>query len=447
MTGIHQAEEGRETYGSRLGMLLTMIGVAVGLGNVWRFPYMVGTFGGAAFVLLYVGIVVFIGVPALMAEWTLGRATRRGPVGAYARAGLPAGRFVGWFFFAVMLAATAYYANALGWVLHHAIGQIADLVGAPFDSGAVLPPESGFEVGRFARQVVCTGIVIVACASILIHGLRRGIERASRLLMPMLFVSLLILIARVLTLDGAGAGIRYYIGKVDLEALTPTVMVAALGQACFTLSLGGTFMVVYGSYLGKRERLSRAALWTAVGDTGAGLLAGLAILPAVIALGLDPASGPGLLFSTLPEVFARLPAGGLFGLIFYVGLLGAAFLSEIGAFEVLIAGLVDNTRLSRNGATWTLAAIVFVIAMPSMINLEIFQVWDLTFGSGMQTLGALLAVITVGWLLHRATVLDQLGGDRPGVRFLIWWLRLAVPGAILTVGIWWIVSDVLPQFR
>lgn len=433
----------RETYGSRLGMLLTMIGVAVGLGNVWRFPYMVGAFGGAAFVLFYVAIVIFLGVPALMAEWALGRATRRGPVGAFARAGLPGGRFAGWFFFAVMLAATAYYSNALGWVLYHAVGQAATLVGLPFDSSAVLPPEHGFEPLRFVRQLICAGLVILGCAAVIVHGLRRGIERASRLLMPLLFVCLLVLIARVLTLDGAAAGVRYYIGKVDLAALTPTVMVAALGQACFTLSLGGTFMVVYGSYLSEREPLARAAMWTAAGDTAAGLLAGLAILPAVIALGLDPASGPGLLFSTLPEVFARLPAGGLFGLVFYLGLFGAAFLSAMAALEVLVAGLIDNTRLERSRAAWSMAAVVLVLAVPSMTNLRVFGIWDLTFGSGMQVLGALLAAVTVGWLLERATLLRQLGGDSRGVRFLVWWLRWVVPGAILTVGLWWLVSDVL----
>jgi len=434
----------RETFGTRFGMVLTMIGVAVGLGNVWRFPYMVGKFGGAAFVLFYVLIVAFLGVPALMAEWTLGRVTRRGPVGAFVRAGLPAGRAAGWFFFAVMLAATAYYTNALGWVLYYAVGQAAHLLGLPWQDGAVLPPDTGFDAGRMLRQLVCLSSVVVACGLVLVKGLRRGIERASRVLMPLLFACLLILIVRVLTLDGAWEGVRWYIGKLEPAALTPTVMVAALGQACFTLSLGGTFMVVYGSYLSDHEPLAPAAAWTAIGDTVAGLLAGLAILPAVIALGLDPASGPGLLFDTLPKVFARLPAGGLFGLLFYLGLLGAAYLSAMAAFEVLVAGLLDTTSLSRKQAVCWMASAVIVIAIPSMSNMRVFGIWDLTFGSGMQILGALLAVITVGWLLQRASVLEQLGGGHHRrIRFLIIWLRYAVPGAILTVGIWWLLTDVL----
>ena len=264
----------RETYATRIGTVMTMIGVAVGLGNVWRFPYMVGAFGGAAFVLLYVAIVVLLGMPALMAEWALGRSTRRGPVGAFARARLPGGRQVGWFFFAVAIAATAYYANAIGWVLYYAVGQLAHLLGLPWQDGAVLPPESGFAVDRFARQVVCTSIVVFGCAAVLVHGVRRGIERASRILTPVLFVCLLVLIVRIVLLEGAAEGVRWYIAKLDLSALTPTVVVAALGQACFTLSLGGTFMVVYGSYLRDGERLAPAAAWTAFGDTSAGLLAG-----------------------------------------------------------------------------------------------------------------------------------------------------------------------------
>ncbi len=444
----------RETYATRFGMVLTMVGCAVGLGNVWRFPYMVGAFGGAAFVLFYVAVVVLLGVPALMAEWALGRATRRGPVGAFARAGLPGGRAVGWFFFLVILAATAYYCNALGWVLFYSVGQAASLLGIDWQSASILPPDTGFDGARFTRQLICTSLVIAACAGVLIKGLRQGIERASKVLIPMLFICLLVLIARVLTLDGAWEGVRWYIAKVEPSALTPTVMVAALGQACFTLSLGGTFMVVYGSYLKADEPLGSAAIWTAIGDTGAGLLAGLAILPAVIALGLDPTSGPGLLFFTLPEVFARLPAGGLFGLVFYVGLLGAAYLSAVGAFEVMVAGLLDNTRLTRRQAVFGLSVATLCFALPTMTNMRIFGIWDLTFGSGMQTLGALVAVITVGWLVRRATLLEQLGHTQPTraraaghvalrIRLLIIWLRFVIPAAMTAVGIWWLLSDVL----
>ena len=435
----------RETFASRFGLLMTMIGVAVGLGNVWRFPYMVGEFGGAPFVLFYVFVVGVVGIPALMAEWTLGRLTRRGPVGAFARAGLPFGRPVGWFFFFVVTAATGYYTNALGWVLYYAAGGLADTVGLAWESSSILPPDEGFVARSFFLQMACTGLVILACVGVLLKGLRSGIERVSKLIVPTLLTLLLILIVRSVTLPGAGAGIQWYILKVDLSAFTGRVMLAALGQAVFSLSLGGTFMVVYGSYLNRQDPLRPNAVWTATGDVMAGLLAGLAIFPTVFALGLEPASGPGLLFVTLPQVFGQIPLGGFFALLFFLALLGAAYLSDVAAFEVLVAGLTDNTRLSRTQAVWLMAAVVFLIALPPMINMEIFVPWDLTFGSGMQTLGALLSVITVAWVIRRSEALKALSaeGDATPPLWLYYWLRFVIPGAIVLVGIWWVLTDVL----
>jgi len=449
----------RETFTTRTATLLTMIGVAVGLGNVWRFPYMVGRFGGASFVLLYAFAVLLLGVPCLIAEWSLGRHTRRGPVGAFAALGVPGGKVLGWIFFFGVAAATAYYTNAVGWVLFHALGEALRALGgsawAPdllLASGAVLPPETGFDGTSFTLQIAMSGLIIGACAAVLVRGLRQGIEKVSRWLVPMLFGSLLILIVRAVTLPGAGAGVAWYLGlehlttgaRLSFPPLSPSVVMAALGQAFFSLSLGGTFMVVYGSYLPAGEDLAPSAFWTAAGDLGAGLLAGFAILPAVFALGLTPASGPGLLFSTLPRVFAGMPLGGLFGFLFFGALAGAAFLSDIAAFEVLVAALVDNTTLSRGRAVAAVATLVGLLALPPMINLGIFVPWDLTFGSGFQTLGALLAVVALVWWGRRATVLAELGGgDRPARRGLYLWLRWVVPAVILLVALWWLATEVL----
>lgn len=434
----------RELFSSRWSLLLTMIGVAVGLGNVWRFPYMVGQFGGAPFVLFYLLTVFLVGIPALMAEWILGRRTRRGPMGAFARAGLIGGRFWGWFFFVGVTAAMGYYTNALGWVLHYCIGEVSRLWGQPWPSAAILPPASGFDGGSFWRQVMASGTILLLAALVVRRGLRSGIEKASKILMPFLAFSLLLILVRTLTLPGAWGGVQWYILKLDLSALTPRVMAAALGQAVFSLSLGGTFMVVYGSHLAADEPLAKNALWTSLGDLFAGLLAGLAILPAVIALGLDVGQGPALIFSTLPAVFAQVPGGGFFGALFFLALLGAAFLSSVAALEVLVAGLADNTRLPRRRAVWVMAAAVFLAALPSMCNMQIFGPWDLVFGSGMQTLGALLAVLTVAWCFDRSQILADLGGgERRHVRWLYNWLRYVVPAAIFFVGVWWLLSDVL----
>jgi neurotransmitter:Na+ symporter, NSS family len=433
----------RETFTSRFGTLMTMIGVAVGLGNVWRFPYMVGKFGGAAFVLLYVLVALVIGVPALMAEWALGRHTKRGPVGAFGAAGLPFGRYVGWFFFFVVSAATAYYTAVVGWVLYYGLADLASVV-ASVDASAILPPDEGFSARSFLLQMACTATVILTCAVVLIRGLRDGIEAASKIIMPTLFVILLILVGRSLTLPGAMEGVQWYILKFSLADINAKVMVAAMGQAIFSLSLGGTFMVVYGSYLKPQDNLAGNAVWTALGDTTAGLLAGLAIIPAALALGLEPSQGPGLLFSTVPAVFAAIPLGWLFGFLFFAGLFGAAYLSDVAAFEVLVAGVTDNTRVSRTHAVWIMSAVVFLLAIPPSINNRIFVPWDLLFGSGMQTLGSLLAVLTVGWCINRSAGLKALAGEgsAPAPAWLYYWIRFGIPAAILSVGVWWLMTSV-----
>ena len=435
----------RETFASRFGTLMTVIGVAIGLGNVWRFPYMVGKFGGAAFVLFYVVVSVVIGVPALMAEFALGRHTQRGPVGAFAAGGFPFGRAVGWFFFFVVLAATGYYSAVIGWVLYYALGQAAAVFHLSLDAPAILPPDQGFAPKSFLLQLACTGAVILACAIVVLKGVRSGIETASKFLMPGLMVILLLLAVRSLTLPGAMEGVQWYILKFRFADLNANVMLAAMGHMMFSLSLGGTYMVIYGSYLRANENLAGPAIWTVIGDTGSALLAGFAIIPAVFALGLEPTSGPALIFSTLPKVFAAIPFGSVFGFLFFVGLLGAGYLSDVGAVEAVVAGLTDNTRISRTRAVWITSAAAFVLAIPPSINNGIFVPWDLTFGSGMQTLGSLLAVITFGWCVNRSAALKELAsrGERPAPAWLFYWIRFGIPAAILVIGVWWLLTNVL----
>jgi neurotransmitter:Na+ symporter, NSS family len=433
----------RETFGSRLGVLATMVGLAVGLGNVWRFPYMVGQFGGAAFILLYLGIAFLVAIPALMGEWSIGRHTRLGTLGAFEAIGLPGGRYLGWMLGGIAWVAVAYYTNAIGWVAYHALGQAATGVGRGFDASAILPPETGFSAKSMTLQVTFTALILAMQAAVILRGVREGIQRISMIVTPILFVSLLIVIARSVTLPGAGEGVRWLLA-FDLAALTPTAAIAALGQVVFSVGLGGTLMVVYGSYLGDDVDIKGNAIWTVIGDTGAGLLAGLAIFPAVFAFGMEPGSGPGLLFATLPQVFGQLPMGWVFGFLFFGGLFGAALLSGIAAYEVLVAGFTDM-GWTRRKATWTVYAVSMIFALPPMINLKIFVPWDLTFGSGGQTLGALIAVVTVGWVMNRATLLQQIAGDTPSAsdRALIHWLKWVVPAAVLTAAGWWLLTDVL----
>ncbi len=412
---------------------------------------MTGEFGGSAFVLAYLAAALLIGVPGLVAEWTLGRSTRRGPVGAFERAGLPGGRALGWLFFVTVTAATGYYANAIGWVLFHGVGQAtAALSGAGSAAGSeILPPATGFDGRSLLLQLGCTGAVLAAAGLVLRRGLRSGIEAASRWLTPLLFGTLLVLIVRALTLEGAGAGLDWYLLKFDPSGLGPGALLAAIGQAVFSLALGGTFMVVYGSHMGEDERLMANAGWTAVGDVGAGLLAGLAVFPAVFALGLEPAGGPDLVFSVLPRVFGEVPFGRVLGALFFLALGGAAFLSALAALEVLVGGLVDEAGLERRRAVPLVAGLVLVAAAPPMVNMEVFVPWDLTFGSGMQTFGALAALITVGWCMDRGAVLAAVArsGGAVGVGWrgtlLRLWVRWIVPAAILATGGWWLATEVL----
>ena len=440
--------ETRETFASRFGGLMTIVGVSVGLGHVWRFPYMVGKFGGAAFVLFYTLVSVVIGVPALMAEFALGRHTRRGPVGAFQLGGLPLGRYVGWFFFFVVTAATGYYSAVIGWVLYYSVGQVAMVAHVPFDAAAILPPDHGFVLKSFLLQLACTGVVILACAVVVLRGVRKGIEVVSTIVLPAMTIVTILVMIRSLTLPGAMAGVRWYLLEFRFADLTANVMAAAIGHAIFALSLGGTFMVVYGSYLHADENLARPAWWTVIGDTGSSLIAGLAVIPAVFAFKLEPASGPGLIFNTLPKVFAAMPAGWLFGSLFFISLFGAGYLSDIGAVEVLVAGLTDNTRLTRKRAVWVMSAACFVLAIPPSINNAIFVPWDLTFGSGMQTLGSLLAVLTVGWCLSRAAALKELfgAGEKPVPMWVFIWIRFGIPVIILGVGVYWLLTQVFRTF-
>lgn len=441
---VTEAKAKRETFFSGFGLLMTMIGVAVGLGAVWRFPYMVGRFGGAAFVLFYVAVIFFVCIPALMAEWTLGRYTQRGTLGAYERGGFPGGRYVGMFLLVIVFWACGYYSNAVGWVGFHAVCEVVNGLGGKIDASAILPPQQGFDLTSFLLQLLMTAVVISSCVIVIIKGLRSGIEKVSKWIVPSLFVILLVLIVRSNTLDGSGAGIRWYIGGFRFQELRPGVMAAALGMAFFSMSLGGTFMVIYGSYLDKRSNIPQNAVYTGLGAMIAGILAGFAIFPAVFAFGLEPASGPGLIFSTLPKTFSMMPAGWIFGFLFFAGLFGAAYLSDVAAFEVMVGGLVDNGAITRRRAAVLCGAIVYVLAMPPMINYKVFIPWDLIFGSGMQVLGSLCAVFTTVWCIKKSDSLRELaeGSGRKFPLLLFWWLRLAVPVAILFVGINWLRESV-----
>lgn len=419
----------RETFSSSWGAVLTTAGVAIGLGNVWRFPYMMGLYGGSAFLILYLVLVFALGVPALTCEWGLGRSTRKGTLGAFHAVGFPGGKFWGALLLLTVTMAASYYGVVVAWVLDFAAYAVA---GRHADAG-LFDHVQGSVLGQAPGLVVT---VLVACLA-LGSGVRRGIERVSKTVLPVFFVLFVFLIARVLTLEGAMPELVRFL-RPDWSQIDGEVVLAALGQAFFSLALGGTFMVVYGSYLGDKDRLFPQAAATAATDAAAALLAGLAVVPAVLALGLDLASGPALLFQVLPEVFARVPAGQLLAVVFFGSVFLVALLSLMAAYEVVVEALTRHLAWSRPKALLVVGVVELVLAVPALLSVDYVAQSDFLWGTTMQTLGGAIAVVALVWAAGRAEALEELG-SYAAPRPVLFWIRWVVPGAIfatLAYG-WW----------
>ncbi len=410
-------------------MVFALLGVSIGLGNFWRFPYMMGYFGGGAFLLIYLGVVLAFGIPAMLAELALGRATRRGPVQAMAEAGLPAGKQIGaLLFFGVGMAMT-YYLVVLGWLFAFFVVSLGELVGV-----ADLTSETFGELhARWPLQMVCSALIAGAAAAVVSRGVREGIERISRLFLPIFSALTLFLAIWALTLPGAIDGVRYLFA-VDFASMTPRAVMAAVGQAFFSLGLGGTFLVIYGSYLPANAPLRRRALTTAAGDVAASLLAVMVVMPVAFAYGLSPASGPPLLFEVLPLAFDQMPGGVYFGTLFFLGLTCIAFLSGVAAVEVLVGSLTDAYGWTRQRTAWCVSGVLVIVGFPAMRSLD-YIVWsDLVWGSTMQPVGSVAAMSALAWGLGRRVARAQLEHEGQLPVWIDYWvfaIRYLVPGAVL----------------
>lgn len=416
---------GRETFSGGWGVFLVMLGVAVGLGNVWRFPYMMGLFGGVAFLVVYLAALLLLGLPAVLAEWTLGRATGRGPVGAFDKAGVPAGRWWGYLLFLTVAMASAYYLVVVSWVATAFLGfMVGILPGAS--------PEEFFEktVRSFAVQAGMTAVIIAAAALVLSRGVRRGIEALSRVALPTFFLLMVVMATAALRLPGAGSAMSGLL-RPDWRLITGKTILAATGQAFFSLGLGGTFLVIYGSYLPRSQALLSRAAGMCLGDLAASLLAVLVVLPPIFLFHLDLRSGPDLLFLTVPRILSEMSGGPLLGLLFFGGLLLVAFLSALAALEVLVGALVDEADWLRRRAIWTVSLGVFVLGFPSMLSVEYLFRSDFLWGSTMQPFGSLLAVVALAWGLGRRRALAELGMDGGWARVWVVWLRYVLPIGLL----------------
>lgn len=435
MPSSGQSGSSRPRFTSLFGALMAFIGVAVGLGNVWRFPYMAGAFGGGAFLLVYIAIVFAFGIPALMAELALGRMTRRGPMGAFSRIGMAGGRTVGWILCITVLVASSYYTVVVAWVLRYTLVSLTGKV-------TQIAPEAFFEsvLGGFWGQFMMTAIVLGLVAVVLLLGIRKGIQRVSIIGMPLLFLLLFVLIVRSLTLPGAGGGLRYYLAP-DFSSIDASVVAAALGQVFFSMSLGGTFLVTYASYLPDDVDLKKSALGIGVGESLAAVLAGFVILPAAIALGVQVDSGPPLTFITAPSIFARISGGAIFATLFFGLLFFAAFLSAVAAFEVLVAGAVDEHGWDRTTAVLVFCGAALAFGIVPMLSLDYILKSDLFWGSTMQPIGSALALIGLAWVVGLGRALHEVNKgrqSRPVGRIWFYWIKYVVPlgiGIILAVGL------------
>lgn len=404
----------RGQWGSKIGFILAAAGSAIGLGNIWRFPYVTGQNGGAAFVIVYLGCVILICLPYLYCELALGRQTRKNPVGAI-KAITPRslwilvgalGVITGFFIL-------SYYAVLAGWMFAYIFKSLSP---PDADSATVLADLTGnawHVIGLFALFLVFTVMVVYG-------GVQKGIERWSKVLMPILFAMMVFLIIRSVTLEGSFEGLKFYLAP-DFSKLTGKVVLAALGQAFYSLSLGMGLMITYGSYISKSDNLLTSGLYVAIFDTLIALLAGLMIFPAVFAMGKDPAQGTTLVFVTLPEIFRTLPAGAFIGAAFFLLMSIAALTSTISLLEVATAYFVDEFKWKRKYTVWIVGGIVFLLGIPSALSngavdwlTEMYDgagflgLMDFIWGNLSLAVGALLLCLFVGWFWGVGKALEEL---------------------------------------
>ena len=401
---------GRGVWSSKTGFILAASGSAIGLGNIWRFPYMVGEGGGAAFVVIYLGFVFLLGAAVMLAELALGRRTDRNAVGAFeATAPGTLWKLVGMLGVITGVAILSFYAVIAGWT----VGYLFKTVTGSF-SQTITAQESQAIFESFAASPVANvGLLFVflAVTSLVVwRGVSGGIELVSKTLMPVLLVLLVLLAIRSVTLSGAGAGLEFYLAP-DFSRISAATFPAALGQAFFSLSLGMGAMITYGSYVSKKINLVTSTGIICLFDTLIALLAGLIIFPALFHAGLSPSSGPGLVFQVLPTLFAELPAGWLFGTAFFLLLAIAALTSTIALLEVPVSYVIDEWGWSRGKAVAVTGMATFVIGVPSALASgavpffsdlpgaapDFLSLMNIIFGNYALTIGSLGLAIFVGY--------------------------------------------------
>ncbi len=446
-------ERRRELFGGRSAAILALAGSAIGLGNIWRFPYMVGQMGGAAFIILYLASCVLLSLPIFLAEAIIGHRTHAGTIGAMER--LAPGTKWKWLGLLTVfspLIIVSYYSVVGGWSIEYLWHSLT--VGFHVDEVGAVSSAFGAFIAKPWRPLICHTLFLGGCAWIVSAGVKSGIERFNKVTMPLLFALIVLIMVYSLNLPGARAGVDYLL-KPDFSKITPSAVASAMGQSFFSLSLGVGTILTYSSYIHKKENILVTGAETVFFDLVFALIAGFAIMPAVFAAGIEPGAGPGLIFETLPYIFAKMGAAApwvsaVVAVLFFVTIVFAAFTSAISMFEVGVAYLVEQRGLTRRRATllifagtWLLGALCSLSFGPlsgvKLFGQSIFSFCDYLTSNFLMTFGGLLFVIFVGWKMDRAAVRDEFtcGGTARfnAAVFDVFWflLRYVAPPAIVVI--------------
>ncbi len=433
-------------WSSRMAFILAATGSAVGLGNIWKFPYITGENGGGAFVLVYLFCIAAVGVPIMMAEVMLGRRGRQSPINTMATLAAEEGRpqvwsLLGWFGVIAGFLILSYYSVIAGWALSYVFrtasgmfqGATADGVSSIF-TDLVSDPE---------KLLAWHTIFMIATMMIVARGVKHGLERAVSYLMPSLFVLLVVLLFYSISTGNFSQGVEFLFNP-DFSKLNASSVLTAMGHAFFTLSLGMGAIMVYGSYLPRDTSIAKASMAIALADTLVALMAGLVIFPIVFANNLEPAAGPGLIFQTLPIAFGQMEAGVLIGTLFFVLLVFAAWSSSISLIEPAVAWLVENHGMNRIYASVFIGIVTWFIGIGSLLSfnlwsdrkllgLNFFEVLDYLTANIMLPLGGLFIAIFAGWLMKVESSKNELRTTEKGYNVWLVLVRFIAPVAVMVV--------------
>lgn len=410
----------RDGFGSKLGVIAAAAGSAVGLGNIYRFPCELGNNGGGAFLIVYLLIVLGLGVPVMLSEFVIGRRTQKNPVGAFRmlrpKSGWPVVGYMGVICGLVIL---AFYSTVAGWTLEY----IVKAVGNQFAGKELEVIEQEFSDFHNLgwKNVLWQLVFIFLTAFVVFKGVADGIERYSKILMPLLVLILLVLAIRSITLPGGAEGLSFLF-KPDFSKINGTVVINALGQAFFSLSMGMGVLITYGSYIKKSDNMLSSSVSVVLADTLVAVLAGLVIFPAAFSFGVQPTAGMGLVFNTLPMIFNQMAGGYYFCIIFFVLLAVAALTSTISLLEVIVAYLVEELHIDRRWATVIAALASMAVGVFASLSLQngsalhingksFFDCLDFVSSNILLPIGALFIVIFVGWIMGKTEFFAELTNE------------------------------------